>query len=96
MTKTVLVYDPAGVTDELNVELASPPSDLAGITVGILDNTKQHAAELMELVAEQLDERFGGIRVVQRRKTNASVPAKAADYAWLEKECDVVLTGSGD
>jgi hypothetical protein len=96
-TETILVYEPTGTVDsDPSAEITPAPEDFHGLTIGILDNTKQHAREMMELVAEKINERAGGIRVVHRQKQNAAVPAVEADYVWLAKECDVVLTGSGD
>ena len=40
--------------------------------------------------------RYGVARVVKRRKSSASVPAKLEVIEELTSECDVVITGSGD
>lgn len=93
----VLVHHPAG-TGEVAPEITLTPgrANWRGVTVGILDNTKHRAGDIMELMAKRMAERYGEIRIVRTAKENAAVPATESDYAWLAKECDVVLTGSGD
>jgi hypothetical protein len=93
---TVLVYDPTG-TATIDVQSVTPlPATLSGLRIGVLENTKQHAAELMEHTADLIAARLNGVRIATVRKENAAVPATPDHYAWLAKECDVVLTGSGD
>jgi hypothetical protein len=96
MMSTVLVYDPAGVAEVVRTEPNPLPKDLHGITIGILENSKPNAEAVMRGVAAELDRRFGEVTTVVRHKPNPAVPAAASDYEWLARECDVVLTGSGD
>jgi hypothetical protein len=94
--RTVLVYDPAGLAELALVKPNPFPAALGGITVGVLENSKPNARALMCGVAAELDRRFGGVKTVIRRKPTPALPATASDYEWLSRECDVVLTGSGD
>jgi hypothetical protein len=94
--KTVLVYDPAGTAQVLLTEPNPFPKSLHGITIGILENSKPNARELMCGVAAELDRRFVGVKTVVRKKPTPAVAATPSDYEWLARECDVVLTGSGD
>jgi hypothetical protein len=93
----ILVHHPAGAAEvPPEVHLNPGRANWGGATVGILDNTKHRAGDLMQIVAERMADRFGDIRIVRTSKENAAVPATESDYAWLANECDVVLTGSGD
>lgn len=93
----VRVHHPAG-TAEVPAAVQLNPGRLHwhGATVGILHNTKHRADDLMQMMAERMDKRYGDIRILRATKDNAAVPANESDYAWLAKECDVILTGSGD
>jgi hypothetical protein len=72
------------------------PADLAGLTVGFIDNTKHNFDRLADAIGVLLRERHGVKAVVRRRKANASVPAPPETLAELAKQCDVVFAGSGD
>jgi hypothetical protein len=72
------------------------PADLAGLTVGFIDNTKHNFDRLADEIGALLRERHGVKAVVRRRKANASVPAPPETLAELAKQCDVVFAGSGD
>jgi hypothetical protein len=64
-------------------------------TVGFFSNSKQHAAEIEAAMAAALKERFE-IEARFYRKPNASVPATKEMIANIARECDAVVTGSGD
>jgi hypothetical protein len=64
-------------------------------TVGFFSNSKQHAAEIEESMARELEGRFH-IEARYYRKPNASVPATAELIKNIATECDAVVTGSGD
>ena len=69
---------------------------LAGKVVGFIDNAKPNFDLLAHDLAELLQTKYGVARVVTRRKTSASVPARPEVIEELAQECDVVITGSGD
>ena len=72
------------------------PRDLAGRTVGFLDNTKSNFDRLVGDLGALLRERYGVAAVVHRKKANASTPASPELIAELAKACDVVFAGSAD
>jgi len=72
------------------------PADLAGLTVGFIDNTKHNFDRLADEIGALLRERDGVKAVVRRRKANAAVPAPPETLVELAKQCDVVFAGSGD
>src|SRR5436305_15042011 len=69
-------------------------SSLAGLRVGILDNSKPNAEVLLGRVAELLVARAGAGPVTVWRKPGASRPATV--IAEVVAGSDVVLTGSAD
>lgn len=69
---------------------------LSGKVVGFIDNAKPNFNHLIDDLADLLSARYGVARVIKRRKRGGSVPAPEEVLRELSKECDVVITGSGD
>ena len=90
------VLSPVGDTRRERVTVPGLPTDLAGRTVGFVDNTKHNFDRLADEIGGILRERHGVKAVVRRRKANASTPAAPEILAELAKTCDVVFAGSGD
>ncbi|MFQ5830872.1 MAG: hypothetical protein ACE5JD_17200 [Candidatus Methylomirabilia bacterium] len=93
---TIRVLSPVGEVRNAQVTVPALPGDLAGRTVGFLDNTKANFDRLVGFMGEMLTERFGVRAVVHLKKANASVPAAPEILAELAKQCDVVFAGSAD
>jgi hypothetical protein len=93
---TITVLSPVGERRTGGAVLPAPPSDLRGLTVGFLDNTKHNFDRLVEGIGRVLTERFGVKRVVHARKANAATPAAPELIAELGKQCDLVFAGSAD
>jgi len=72
------------------------PADLAGLTVGFIDNTKHNFDRLADEIGGILRDRHGVKTVIRRRKANAATPAAPEILVELAKTCDVVFAGSGD
>ncbi|HXG17108.1 MAG TPA: hypothetical protein VNK50_12730 [Calidithermus sp.] len=92
----IRVLSPVGPETREAVPVPALPGDLAGRTVGFLDNTKPNFDRLIAGLGEILRRRFGVQAVVHRRKANASSPAPPELVAELAKTCDLVLAGSAD
>jgi hypothetical protein len=94
---TIQVYDPEG-SAEARAALGLSPgrADWSNITIGILDNKKQHAAELIKMIARGFGARFRNIDIVMESKESAAVPAPPEMVQRLADQCDLVLTGTGD
>jgi hypothetical protein len=95
MTRVRLMSPVGAVT---SASLAAPPlpGDLAGRTVGFIDNNKANFDRLVGDIGVLLRERYGVRRVLHRKKANASTPAPPEILAELAKECDLVFAGSAD
>ncbi len=89
------VYDPTAAPRASTASLAARPMELAGKTIGILDNGKANAGVLMGAMAELLKKQYGVASVIVRKKPVAG-PASAQVIADLKKECAAVLIGSAD
>jgi hypothetical protein len=74
--------------------LAPRKPSLAGLTIGVLDNSKPNAGALMHRVAELLAARTGAAGVRGWSKPSAARPAEILDD--IARGADVVLTGSAD
>ena len=98
MAATVLLYDPTAPRREAadTPGTASALAGLAGKVVGFIDNAKPNFGLLADDLGELLQAKYGVSRVIKRRKSSASVPAKPEVIEELSRDCDVVITGSGD
>lgn len=92
----ITVLSPIGVVGAAHVTAPELPADLAGCTVGFIDNHKSNFDRLVSDMAELLISRHGVTRVLHRTKANASTPAPPEMLAELAKECALVLAGSAD
>ncbi|HLU54517.1 MAG TPA: UGSC family (seleno)protein [Pseudonocardia sp.] len=97
------ILDPTGGAAAVNSAVAAPFAlaprrpDLAGARIGLLENTKQNAALLLDELGKLLVSEHGAAAVTLfRTKTSFSLPASDDLVAEYVRECDVVVTGVGD
>ncbi|MBI2909694.1 MAG: hypothetical protein HYX92_18800 [Chloroflexi bacterium] len=77
--------------------LAPRPGDLNGKVIGILDNTKANAAEVLDEIQAKLMERFSFAEVIRKSQPPHRVEGTMTSLlAELADRCDVVVTGVGD
>lgn len=93
---TITVLTPEGERPQATLAVPPLPSDLRGLTVGFVDNTKHNFDLLAQEMGEVLKERFGVKAVVYRRKANAATAAADEIIEGLAKDCDLVFAGSAD
>ncbi len=87
------VYDPRGTYERSDaLTTASAPKGLAGLTLGVLDNTKEQADVLLDRAAELLAKE--GVKPVFARKPSFSRVMPPEVFEQL-KICDIVITGLG-
>jgi hypothetical protein len=94
MTDGIRLYDPTARPRTVAARLAPRLASLAGMRIGILDNSKANAGTLMLAVARTLQERYGAGEVVKRDKPVAGPPSSEALEALAQ--CDLALVGSAD
>ena len=69
--------------------------DLADRRIGLIDDSKENAKELLEEMVGLLRERYGVASVKYHRKPSASKIADPAAIQELSKECDFVIVAVG-
>lgn len=76
---------------------SGPPrvGTLEGLRVGLLENTKRHAAEILEAIGAGLADQSPR-EVVRRTKENFAMPLAEDLVEELLRDCDVVVIGVGD
>ena len=95
MTGSILLYNPTAVRAGGAETTQQALSDLKGRVVGFIDNSKPNFDHLVAEMAGLLESRYAA-RSIVRRKRLASIPAEDQVIAELARECDLVITGSGD
>jgi len=88
------VLSPVGATAATIKPLARRRPSLAGLRIGVLDNSKPNADVLLGRVAQRLAERAPGASIRRWQKPGASHPAAMLDE--IAAGADVLLTGSAD
>lgn len=92
---SLLVHRPDGAIGTHALDLTRVPEVLAGVAIGVLDNTKPNAGVLLDRLAERLAERTGAV-VTRRDTKNAALPADDQVLDGITREVKIVLTGSAD
>lgn len=96
MNGTVTIVDPAAEDSAVTENLARRPGTLAGAHVGLIDNSKHMAAELLAEVELLLQQRYGVKKVTRYRKANPSIPTPPGVLASLTASCDAIVHGVAD
>jgi hypothetical protein len=91
-----LVFDPRGRVETRRSAPAQRVAGLAGLRLGILDNTKWNASRLLRKTAAQLGDRFAFAAVNYYRKESFAKVAEPALIAAIAADNDIVLTAIGD
>lgn len=97
MSASLIVLDPVAPPGIAGRERAFQPlATLQGKVVGFIDNSKPNFSHLVDDLAELLVARHGVAAVIRHRKLAASIPAHEEAIADVKRQCDLVITGSGD
>lgn len=90
-----LLLDPTAQPTTTSVALAPRPADLRQKRLGLLDNTKANAGELLEAVAALLEGDLEPAEVV-RLRVPATLPADDELLDEIARQCDLVIEAVGD
>jgi hypothetical protein len=90
------VYDPRGVVHAEHREIAPRVASVAGLRVGVLDNTKWNGWKVLERTAALLGAETPFASVTRYKKESFSVVAEPELLARIAAENDVALIGIGD
>ena len=96
MAKTIPVYDPRGVVEASPLATAPRARKLAGLRLGLLDNTKWNANKLLRGVRDRLAQKHAFGAVNYYRKAGFSLNAAPELVAEIAANNDIVLTAIGD
>jgi hypothetical protein len=95
MNETLPFIDPTAGSGKARIAPAARPADLAGKTVGLLDNTKEQADVILAALGEALQARYGVAKFVIRRKEHYSKPALDTLIEEMANEVDVAVAAVG-
>ena len=90
------LYDPTSSGPERHLSRAAALANLDGRRIGILENGKLNAPEMLHEIAQLFAERHGCTIKAVYSKSNASAPAPAETLAKAAREVDFLITGLGD
>jgi hypothetical protein len=89
------LLDPTMATEEEAIDFVPRPTSLRGLRIGLVENTKKNAEEVLRKLAEKLDTAHGMTVTVIVHKSQRA-PVKDAQIAELKGKADFVIAGVGD
>ncbi len=90
------LYDPTVAGPERHYVRAGALPSLDGKTIGILENGKLNAENMLRETAALFEQRHGCMVVPIFSKSNPSAPAPGETLAAAAKDVDFLITGLGD
>jgi hypothetical protein len=90
------VLDPTVEVSTQPLKFVPRPGSLAGMRVGLVENTKFNSDQLLRRIGDILVAEYGASDARMWRKRNASVPAHDEIVQELRATCDVMVAGIGD
>ena len=70
-------------------------SDLKNKRIGLIDDSKENAKELLDIITDVIKEKFGIESVCYHRKPSASKPADPEVISNMTNECDFAIVAIG-
>ena len=92
----VSMLDPTSPPLPVDASMAERPDTLNGKVLGLLDNHKLNANNLLDDIEQLLSERYEFAEVVRSFKPDVSRPAPSDTLDELIEQCDVAVTAIGD
>ena len=90
------LYDPTSSGVQKTLYRAPAIAGLEGKTIGVLENGKLNAVEMLRELVALFETRHGCTVSPIYSKSNASAPAPAGVLAQAATEVDFLITGLGD
>ena len=90
------LYAPTSTTPKRKAFRAPVLASLEGARIGILENGKLNAEEMLNEVAALFVQRNGCTVRTLASKSNASAPAPSNTLVTVAQEVDFLITGLGD
>ena len=92
---SIRVLDPTAEGATVAAQSTSRLATLEGRTIGLLDNGKIRARELLDYMEEMLRSQYGVAQVLRFKKPDASRPAPPEVVAEM-KQCTAIISAVGD
>jgi hypothetical protein len=89
------ILDPTIATARETIDYAPRPRALAGLRVGLVENTKKNSEAVLRALAAKL-EAAHGVRLEVLVHKPQRAPLKAAQIAELKGRADFAIAGVGD
>ena len=97
MPRREAILDPTGQSERARAATLAPRvTNLTGIRLGLLDNTKANASRVLETVAEQLRAQHHIGDVATYTKSYFGTPVEEDRAQEIAQSCDAVIAGVGD
>ena len=93
---TVQIFDPTTEVTGRRIAYVPRPKSLAGLRIGLVDNTKHNSDQLLLRIAALLERDHGAKAHVIRRKHSAGAAPHAEIVEEFKANCDVIVAGIGD
>ena len=90
------LYAPTSTTPKRKAHRAPPLVSIDGLRIGLLENGKLNAEEMLNEFASLFVQRHGCTVRTLAHKSNASAPAPSATLVKVAQEVDFLITGLGD
>ena len=90
------LYSPMATTPKRKAFRAPPLAKIDGLRIGVLENGKLNAEEMLNELAQLFVQRHGCTIRTLASKKNASAPAPANTLVKVAQEVDFLITGLGD
>jgi hypothetical protein len=90
------IYDPTTGASGRKVSFVPRPKSLAGLRIGLVDNTKHNSDQLLLRIAALLESKHGAKAHIIRKKKSAGAAPHAEIVEEYKANCDVVVAGVGD
>ena len=92
----IIVIDPAAEDSATAMPLAARLPSLAGRRIGLIDNSKHMASELLDDVQALLQLHYDVASFTRHRKSNPSVATPPDVLSSLTQSCDALVHGVAD
>jgi hypothetical protein len=90
------LYSPMSTTPKRKALRAPALDKLEGMRIGVLENGKLNAEEMLNEFAQLFVQRHGCVVRNLASKSNASAPAPSNTLVKVAQEVDFLITGLGD
>ena len=90
------IFDPTTGATGRTIAFAPRPKSLAGLRVGLVDNTKHNSDQMLLRIAALLEARHGAKTHIIRRKKSAGAAPHSEIVEEFKAHCDVIVAGVGD